>query len=183
MSASALARTLVLALLLTVAGSALAGAAGAKTPPKTAKLFMRGGASVKVNHWLRIESRFSPGTVTVKAGGKLSVRNKDEEPHTLSFVNRRDLPKKPAAIFGCDPEQNPNSICGVIAGWHEFDPATGEPGKPAVDVNAPGIDGKGDSWLVNPGQHETLDVSAKKGANLYFICAIHAWMQGRLQVR
>ena len=41
----------------------------------------------------------------------------------------------------------------------------------------------GDSAFIFPGQKSfSFKVTAKKGSRLYFFCAIHPWMQGKLTV-
>ena len=46
------------------------------------------------------------------------------------------------------------------------------------------MDRPGDSAFVAPIQHAnvTLKVTAKPGTTLYFMCAIHPWMQAKLIV-
>ena len=43
---------------------------------------------------------------------------------------------------------------------------------------------KGDSWFTGErkGTHDVAKVTAKAGTTLYFICAIHPWMQGSVKV-
>jgi len=42
----------------------------------------------------------------------------------------------------------------------------------------------GDSAFIAPGQKSfSFKVTAKKGSRLYFYCAVHPWMQGKLKVR
>ena len=41
----------------------------------------------------------------------------------------------------------------------------------------------GDSAFIAPGQKSfSFKVTAKKGSSLYYYCAIHPWMQGKLKV-
>jgi hypothetical protein len=52
-----------------------------------------------------------------------------------------------------------------------------------VDVNKPGVDGPGDSYFIAPTAKKlTFKVTAKKGTTLYFLCAIHPWMQAKVIV-
>ena len=48
----------------------------------------------------------------------------------------------------------------------------------------PNIDGPGDMAFIAPKQNAkvTLKVTAKPGTTLYFICAVHPWMQAKLVV-
>ena len=43
----------------------------------------------------------------------------------------------------------------------------------------------GDSAFIAPGQKRTLQfkVTADQGSKLFYFCAIHPWMQGKITVR
>jgi hypothetical protein len=41
----------------------------------------------------------------------------------------------------------------------------------------------GDSIIIEHGQPVTVTITAPPGTNLYYLCAIHPWMQGVLQVK
>jgi plastocyanin len=124
-------------------------------------------------------AHFTPGTVTIASGGTLTLKNRAQEPHTFSIVTKKDLPKTRGQINNCGA---PNTICAKLTAAHEIDPQ-GNPAKPVVDVGAAGIDQPGDSFVLAPKSTQTVNVSAKKGTTLYFMCGIHAWMQGVLKVR
>jgi hypothetical protein len=178
-----LARTLALAAMLALGGSAVAAAgANAPAPPRTATLDMTSKVIFKINRYVQDASRFSKDVVVVKSGGTLVVRNRSDQPHTLSFVPKGKLPTTTKQMNNCG---TPGSICGDLGVAHELD-QEGNPTKAVVDLNQPGIDtasSAGDSWIFNPHQTLKLKVSAKRGANLHFLCGIHPWMQGVLKVR
>lgn len=130
---------------------------------------------------------------TVFFGEELKVVNQSSPskvgPHTLSLVTKGSLPKTPKARQLCF---TPNHICKAIANWH------GVKGNGPVKVNPAkaGLEGwdtmgsvkkKGDSWFTGnkPGtsfsQPVTADVSAGP-TRLYFLCAIHSFMQGSVKV-
>ena len=63
---------------------------------------------------------------------------------------------------------------------------TGQPsGAMFIDAagTGAGIDGRLDTLYVEPGTSITERVTAPSGTTLYFICAIHAWMQGSIDVK
>jgi plastocyanin len=177
----------------------LAVAGGARSSARAAP---RGanpcGATVKVheqvkfviNRYLEDGMRFVPGTVTVKSGCPLTFEFAtpgESDPHSLSIVKESDLPKTTAQMENC-------KICGQIGAKHVKHPGTPPgPTNPIVHwiVNAgkPGLDVPGDSISIleakgAPQGHSRLTVlvSAPAGRILYFMCGMHAWMQGKIVV-
>jgi plastocyanin len=167
---------LVLALAL-LGGTAIA--APKKKASNKATINLLAPIKVKVNKFIQDGARFRPGDATIKSGGTLTLNNKSGAPHTFSIVKESDVPKSKGKILNCG---SPKTICETLFVAHQPD-ADGNPTVPTVDVGQPGIDAPGDSLVLNPKQKETVKVSAKKGTELYFMCAIHAWMQGELKVR
>ncbi|HEU4736158.1 MAG TPA: hypothetical protein VFS48_03910 [Solirubrobacterales bacterium] len=127
---------------------------------------------------------------TIFAGEELEVLNqsnpKQVGPHTFSLVTKGSLPKTQKARQTCF---TPQHICMAIAKWH------GVKGNGPVKVNPVevGLEGwdtmgsvskKGDSWFTGskPGTSITQKVTAAPGSKLYFLCAIHPWMQGSTEV-
>ncbi|HEY7077339.1 MAG TPA: plastocyanin/azurin family copper-binding protein [Solirubrobacteraceae bacterium] len=162
--------------------SALAIAPAIAAPAKKNQIVIRDGTSYKPGFWVRDNMRFTPFTQTVRKGATVTLLNKGpkDEPHSISFVKKSQLPKTNRAINRCSI---PKGICLKIAVAHQVDLATGNVGKPVVDVNKPGVDGPGDSLFIPPGQGVKFKVTAKKGTTLYFMCAVHPWMQGSVKVR
>ena len=37
--------------------------------------------------------------------------------------------------------------------------------------------------VINPKGKISFNVTAKKGTTLYYLCAIHPWMQGKIKVK
>jgi hypothetical protein len=183
MSKGSRARALTAATVLALTAST-AGTAVAKTPstPKRATLDMTSKVNFKINRYVQDASRFSKDVTVIKSGGTLTVRNRSDGPHTLSFVPKGKLPRTEKQINNCFA---PGTICGDLGTAHKIDDQ-GNPSVMTVDINQPGIDTAstaGDSWVFGPHQTQKLKVSAKKGANLWFLCAIHPWMQAELKVR
>lgn len=133
------------------------------------------------------------GPKTVVAGEELKVQNQTDPhkvgPHTFSLVEKNVLPKTPKARQLCFTK---NHICKAIARWH------GVKGNGPVKVNpveagAPGWDTlgnltkTGDSWFTGekPGTSFEQPVTASTAAGptrIYFLCAVHPWMQGSIEV-
>lgn len=131
---------------------------------------------------------------SVVAGEDLEIVNQTNPkkfgPHTFSLVTKGSLPKTPKARQLCF---TPNHVCKAIANWH------GVKGNGPVKVNPAeaGSDGwdtmgsvkkKGDSWFTGnkAGTSFSLPVTADTSAGatrLYFICAIHSFMQGSINVQ
>jgi hypothetical protein len=172
-------RAVALSLMLVVALVAGTAVAASKKPPKKATITLRSPIKVKVNKYFQDGSRFAPGNVVLASGGTLTLKNKGEAPHTFSIVAKKDLPKGPLKILSCG---GPGTVCETIFTAHAFD-QDGNPTKPVVDVGSPGIDQVGDSLAIAPKSTQKVAISAKKGTTLYFMCGIHAWMQGKLKVR
>lgn len=166
--------TLVLVLLLT-AGILMASAGESKT------VRTRGDETVKPNALISSNLRFSPGTVTVVSGGTVTWQHADETeaPHTVTVVEQSDLPDTFLEVFGCS---EPGGVClQALIAHFTFGPVIDAFGP--GDLAAPELDGVGDSILFEHGQAVTTTVSAPSGTTLYYLCAIHPWMQGSIQVK
>jgi hypothetical protein len=128
---------------------------------------------------------------TVKQGDQLEIVNETDPkkvgPHTFSLVTTGSVPKTPSARKSCF---TPKHICMSIAKWHGFNPKTE---KITINPAEAGPEGwstlgstskKGDSWFSGekPGGHFSQEVSTSAPSTLYFICAIHPWMHGKVSV-
>ena len=47
---------------------------------------------MKKNKFFQDGAGFAPGTVVIRSGGKLTLRNRQEAPHTFSIVAKKDVP-------------------------------------------------------------------------------------------
>jgi hypothetical protein len=131
---------------------------------------------------------------TVVAGESLRVLNQSDPrkvgPHTFSLVTKSSLPKTPKARKLCFTK---NHICKAIAVWHGVKgngPVKKNPAKAGLDgwdTLGGSVKQKGDSWFSGNKvgrsfeQAVTVDVSAGP-SRIYFLCAIHPWMQGSTEV-
>jgi hypothetical protein len=129
------------------------------------------------------------GPKTVHEGEELKIVNATDPkmvgPHTFSLVTKGSLPKTAKARKTCF---TPGKICMGIAKWYGL---KGEenPKNPLVAVGKEGWDTmgtstkKGDSYFfAKKGDSIEQVVTAKAGTTLYFMCAVHAFMQGQVKV-
>lgn len=178
-------RALVLAVsaaaLTVVGGSSLAGAAET-TPGTTAVISMEltkgklkfvGPESVTVGQQLEIVNKTNP---------------KQVGPHTFSLVTKGSVPKTAAARKKCF---TPKHICLAIAKWHGFNPKTeqltinpAKAGPAGWSTMGDATGKKGDSWFSGEkkGGHISQEVTAEAGTTLYYVCAVHPWMHGQVDV-
>lgn len=131
---------------------------------------------------------------SVHQGDELKVVSETDPkkvgPHTFSLVTKGSLPKTPKARKSCF---TPKHVCLSIAQWHGFNPKTQKISINPVKAGPQGwstlgsTTKKGDSWFSGEkkaGTSITQLVSADPATTptLYFICAIHPWMQGQVKV-
>jgi hypothetical protein len=171
----------VAAVLFVVVGPGLAGAETAPTPTGTT-------AVIHIEEVKGALKFVAPPTVT--AGDQLEIVNetnpKKVGPHTFSLVTKGSLPKTVGARKNCF---TPNHICLSIAKWQGV---KGENSPPTINPSKAGAEGwstmgtlkkTGDSWFtgVKPGAKFSQIVSSTP-QTIYFMCAIHPWMQGKITV-
>ena len=131
---------------------------------------------------------------SVHQGDELEVISETDPkkvgPHTFSLVTKGSLTKTQSARKNCF---TPKHICLSISKWHGFDPKTE---KITINPAEAGPEGwstlgsntkKGDSWFTGEkkkGTSFTQQVTADPATTptLYFLCAIHPWMQGQTAV-
>jgi plastocyanin len=120
--------------------------------------------------------RFAPGHVVLRSGDTLTFQHADrtDEPHTLSIINADEVPATIDQVFECE-------VCNDVFAILPAEPTS------SLFVNGPGtgpgIDGRLDTLFVLPGESVSAPVTAPSGSTLHFFCAIHPWMQGRIDVR
>lgn len=144
------------------------------------------GAKMVPNQYIQDDMHFAPGTVTVKSGSTVTFTfdGKQMDPHTLTIVKQSDLPRTAAQVDNC-------KACQKYATAHLKNPkAPPDQNNPIVhwqlNTGHAGLDSVGDSVAIQePGAHKsvTVKVTAKPGTTLYFICAVHPWMQGKIVVK
>lgn len=127
---------------------------------------------------------------TIVSGEELEILNRTDPhkvgPHTFSLVAKGSLPKTKKARQRCF---TPKHICMSIARWHGF-----KHGKITINPAEAGAEGwdtlgnltkKGDSWFTGekPRTSFTQKVTAAPGTTITFMCAIHPWMHGSIEVQ
>jgi hypothetical protein len=169
------------AALLVFAGPSLAGADGGATTSASTDVITIELTKGKLKF-------VAPETIT--RGNQLEIVNKTNPrqvgPHTFSLVVKSALPKTKPARQKCFA---PKHICLAIAKWHGFSPKSEEitinPAKAGAEGwSTPGSTSKkGDSWFTEK-KNETFaqEIAATAPDTLYFVCAVHPWMQGKVNV-
>jgi plastocyanin len=158
---------------LVVVGFALALVAGAvslafaTTPGNT--ITTVGDESFQPNALIQSTFRWDPGSVDVKSGDRIKFvyGNEGHDPHTISIVNQDQLPTKVAQVFNC-------KVCNEIFKIQD--------GQKRVLGPDGGLNEFGDTIFFPPGATTSVKVTAPAGTTLYFLCAIHPWMQGKIFV-
>jgi hypothetical protein len=127
---------------------------------------------------------------TIVTGEELTIENKSVPkaigPHTFSLVEESQWPETKPARKKCF---TPHHICKAIADWHGVK-GEGPPTKNPAKAGRPGWDTEGslskngDSWFTGekPGTSYTQRVTAPAGTTIQFMCAIHPWMHGSIEV-
>ena len=174
-----------MALCLTASGAGAAVAAKNGPPPSHASVNAVQKVTFHVNRFVKDELRWNKDVYHVRSGGTITITNKaNDGPHTFSIVAKKDLPRTTKQINNC-------KVCMTIAQQFGVDPTSNSDAPPAHMYTEDGIAGDtanfdkpGDSVFVGPqpGSKATAQITAKKGTTLYFMCAIHPWMQAKVIV-
>jgi plastocyanin len=181
------------AAVVAILALAVAVPALAATAPKRVTQTTVGGEKFVPNRLVADTMHFKLGTVRIQSGGTLTFVDKTKNAHTFSIVKKGQVPRTAKQVdncFGPGP-------CDEIAIAHgAVNPETGEeqePTTPLVNVGKAGFNQPGDSVVLPPAggaaaakaraSKLSLKITAPKGKTLYFICAIHPWMQGKVEVR
>jgi hypothetical protein len=170
------------ALCLTASGAGAAVAA--KKAPSHATVNAVQKVQFKINRYVKDGLRWQKDVYKVRSGGTLHIVNKaDDGPHTFSIVKRGDRPRTTKQINQC-------KVCQQIGQQHGADPNSDAPPThlfvdDGVGQDTPAnFDKPGDSLFVGPQPGASADakITAAKGTTLFFICAIHPWMQAKVIV-
>jgi len=130
---------------------------------------------------------------TIVAGEDLTITNKTNSkkvgPHTFTLVTEADIPKTKKERKLCF---TPKHICKAVAGWHGVK-GNGPPTENPAEAGKDGWDTigslkkKGDSWFTGQKPNATftapVTIDTSKGPQkLTFMCVIHSWMHGSIEV-
>ncbi|HEX5608807.1 MAG TPA: hypothetical protein VFX45_01805 [Solirubrobacterales bacterium] len=167
------------AVLFALVGTSLAGAETASSSATTQVI------SIEL---LKGKLKFV-GPSTVAQGDQLEIVNdtnpKQVGPHTFSLVTKGSLPKTGPQRQKCF---SPKHICLSIAEWHGFNPKTEKITKNPAKAGPAGwstmgsISKKGDSWFTETKGETIVQEVTAEPSTLYYICAVHPWMQGQVTV-
>ena len=185
-------RRLTVAIATTAALGLTASTAAAAIPRNQIRIV--GGIQIKLGRYVKDNQRFkaaNPGATTiVKSGATVTVKNRatTQDPHTISFTQRRFLPGTDfdTPIFPLlgqahgVPEDNPEGEPTILV----VDDGAAVPAGEMLRVNTPFTTTvAGDSAFLAPGTKEfKFKVTAAKGSRLHYFCAIHPWMRGKIAV-
>jgi plastocyanin len=154
---------------------AVVAGGGASASPLT--VAVRGGEQFVPNALIQSTFRFSPGPISATTGQTVTWVDADQvadEPHTITVVAQADLPTDiEEALLEC-----PEGPCGAALAGHF---GGGVP-VPVLEAGNAGLDAPGDSLLLLPGGSVDGVISAPAGTTLYYLCALHPWMQGSISV-
>lgn len=149
----------------------------------TTTVEVRGGDILNPGHFIKNNLRFVPRNISVHHGDPVRWvdRDREEEPHTVTIANKADLPQTIAQLEAC---YAPGALCDQTLSAHDPGQDQQPPFNFVVNVGRPGLDARGDSLLfAGPfAQSVRARVTAPAGTTLYYLCVIHPWMQGSIQV-
>ncbi len=139
-----------------------------------------GGVKFVPNRSIADTMHFQKDKIAVQKGGKITLIDRTKQPHSFSLVTRKQIPKTARGVDACFAK----GPCGKLAVEHgAVNPETGEeqePTTPLVNAGKPGFNQPGDSVLIPPGGKTTVNVTGAK--DMYYLCAIHPWMLGKIDV-
>jgi plastocyanin len=141
---------------------------------KRGTIVIAGDERFVANKLIESDFHFMNGDRSVKSGASLRWRNTTDDEHTITLVPEEDVPADFDEVFEC---RDPGGHCRAALDAHfATDPPT-----QVIDVGAAGLDTPGDSLLVEEGSVSAV-ISAPAGTELYYICSVHPWMQGEIEV-
>jgi plastocyanin len=178
MSRRKYARAGLAAMVCTVA-AAVAIPAFAAAPNRAVQRTV-GGVKFVPNRSIADTMHFQKDKIVVQKGGKITLIDKTKQPHSFSLVTPKQVPKTARGVDACFEK----GACGKLAVDHgAINPETGEeqePTTPLLDAGKAGFNQPGDSVLIPPGGKVTVNVTG--GKDMSYICAIHPWMLGKIDV-
>ena len=181
MSRRKFARVCVPGLALLIATAIVVPAAAQPDASARVKLNTIGGLTFKANRYFQDNMRFSKNSISVDRGDTIVLTDKTKAPHSFSVVRKGQLPRRIRQIDGCFE----NGPCGELAVKHgAINPDTGEeqePTTPLVNAGREGFNQPGDSVYIPPSGKATVRVTGSR--DMSYLCAIHPWMQGKIDVR
>ena len=180
MSRRKIARVAVPGLAVLIATAIVVPAIAQPSASARVRLNTIGGVTFKANRFIQDNMRFSKNSISAGRGDSVVLTDKTKQPHSFSVVRKGQIPRKVGQIDGCFE----NGPCGKLAVEHgAINPDTGEeqdPTTPLVNAGPAGFNQPGDSVLIPPGGKTTVRITGSN--DLYYPCAIHPWMLGKVNV-
>jgi hypothetical protein len=180
MSRSKFARVAVPGLALVIAAAVVVPAVAQPHASARVGLNTIGGVTFKPNRYIQDNMRFSKNSISADRGDRVVLTDKTKQPHSFSIVRKDQIPRKVRQIDACF-ESGP---CGKLAVEHgAINPDTGEeqePTTPLVNAGREGFNQPGDSVLIPPGGKTNVRITGSR--DMYYLCAIHPWMLGKINV-
>ena len=171
-----------LAAAVAVLAAAIAVPAFAAAPPAKVTQKIVSHTKFVPNRYIQEGLRFKLDRINIRKGGTVTLVDTSKDTHTFSLVKKRQVPTKLRQLESCF---SPKGVCGKIAVAHgAVNPQTGEeqePTTPLVNVGKDGFNQPGDSVIVPGGKRVKVKVTSSQP--LYYICAIHPWMQGAINAK
>jgi len=197
------------ALLLGSTPLVVSSTAGADQATKVVNIV--GQDSFQANAYVLSTLRFDKGVITVHQGQRVQFDNKTMDPHTMTLVDAKDLPRTINQVNNCNVCNNVNSLYftspspnappagvqidnGKITDDTNPDADLRDPAVPVTtklnalveDFDTPATATTvGDSTLIGvapkPNQR-TIVVTAAPGTHLHYFCTFHPWMQATIVV-
>ena len=168
-----------IAALAAIVAVAIAVPALAATPPAKVTQTVVGGVKFVPNREMGETVHFKLDKFAIRKGGTLTLVDKTKAPHSFSIVKKSQVPKSARGVDACGSEKG---VCTQIATDHgAINPVTGEfqdPTTPLVNKGKAGFNQPGDSVLIPPGGKVKVKVTSAQ--TLYYICAVHPWMNGAI---
>ena len=169
-----------LAALVAILAAAIAVPAFAAAPKSVTQTAV-GGVVFHSNRSMGETVHFKLDAIRVQKGGTVNLVDKTKAPHSFSLVKKSQVPTNARQVDGCFGK----GPCDELAVDHgAVNPDTGEeqdPTTPLVNVGKAGFNQPGDSVLIPPGGKAKIKVTT--GQALYYICAIHPWMNGAINAK
>ena len=163
-----------LVILAGILAFAVATTATVSAVGKQGTIVIAGDERFVANQLIESDFHFVKGDRSVKSGESLRWRNDTDDEHTITLVPEADVPADFDEVFEC---RDPGGHCRAALDAHfATDPPT-----QVINVGAAGLDTPGDSLLVEEGSVSAV-ISAPAGTELYYICSVHPWMQGEIDV-
>jgi plastocyanin len=171
-----------LAVVVAVVAAAVAVPAFAAAPPASVTQKIVSHTTFKPNRYIQEGLRFKLDRINIRKGGTVTLVDTSKEDHTFSLVKKSQVPTTLRKLNNCF---TPKGVCGKLAVEHgAINPETGEeqePTTPLVNVGKAGFNQPGDSVIVPGGKRVKVKVTSAQA--LYYICAIHPWMQGAINAK